>query len=241
LNENIKLFGANLKSKAEAMQYQLSSLPQMVPISEQIKIDGINNAIQSIKPMFEKQNNIEKCYSLLPKGILTFISSAIISSNDVELINTWLLNKAKKFIKYKLLYRSSRDGFTKAAFQEKVNVLKPTLCLVRTNTDKICGGYSDQDWTPSGGYKSSDNAFFFSLSLKAKYHPKKPALAVCCNGEYLINFGSCGFYIGPGDKVERCSGSSCSNYDVKGTYRDDFLGAGNITAKEFEVFHVEFM
>ena len=47
---------------------------------------------------------------------------------------------------YKLLYRGTRDGFKSAKFHELCDNQGPTLCLMKTSYDYVCGGFASESW-----------------------------------------------------------------------------------------------
>ena len=80
-------------------------------------------------------------------------------------------------IRYKLLYRASKDGDKAKTFHEKCNGIKGTLCLVETTDNIRLGGYTEALWDGSG-YKKDDKAFCFSLNLKKIYNVAIPEYAI---------------------------------------------------------------
>jgi len=155
----------------------------------------------------------------------------------------------KKFIsngsvKFKLLWRASKDGFTSSAFHKKCDKYKPTVTLVLNDQNKIFGGFTDQDWTITSNYKVTDNAFLFSITEREKYPLKSGGniYASYAYSNYLPTFGGGhDFYL-----CENCNNVNSSyanfgySYDAKGKIRETLTGAYNFTVKEIEVFYVEF-
>lgn len=67
--------------------------------------------------------------------------SIIITKNeDIELINSWIC--ANKNIKYKLLYRTSKDGDKASDFHRLCDNIGPTLTIGKTPGNYIFGGFT---------------------------------------------------------------------------------------------------
>ena len=72
----------------------------------------------------------------------------------------------------KLIYRGSEDGFKAQKFHDKCDKKGSTLCLVRTDTDKIFGGFTNIDWKaffPSNNRDGRSFIFHFGGGLIKKY------------------------------------------------------------------------
>jgi hypothetical protein len=146
--------------------------------------------------------------------------------------------------KWDLLYRASKHGFAAKKFHSKCDNHANTLTIVKSQNGFIFGGYTEQLWNQSGGYKSDPNAFIFSLVNKdqnpIKMKVRKPENAIYCRSDCGPTFGwSSGFSNVDGS-------TSCSRLDgvyVHPTYAPDsnearsFLaGSESFQAAEIEVF-----
>jgi hypothetical protein len=65
-----------------------------------------------------------------------------------------------------MIFRGSRDGFKASECHRLCDNQGPTITFIRTEFDKIIGGYTKVSWTSSvrGEYKVDDSAFLFSLT-----------------------------------------------------------------------------
>lgn len=56
--------------------------------------------------------------------------------------------------KYKLLYRSSRDGLTGKAFHERCNYQGPTITIVKPGetNGRVFGGYTSANWITTSSF-----------------------------------------------------------------------------------------
>ena len=51
-----------------------------------------------------------------------------------------------KNYEYELLYRGTRDRFKAEKFHELCDNQGPTLCLMKTSYDYVCGGFASESW-----------------------------------------------------------------------------------------------
>jgi hypothetical protein len=69
-----------------------------------------------------------------------------------------------------LIYKASRDGYTAAKFHSLCDNKGPTLNLIKSEHNKIFGGYTSINWGyNTSSYKPDDKAFIFSLTNKTKH------------------------------------------------------------------------
>ena len=52
---------------------------------------------------------------------------------------------------FRLIFRGSKDGFTAAAFHLKCDNKGPTFIIIKSESGKIFGGYTDIAWTSKNG------------------------------------------------------------------------------------------
>ena len=169
----------------------------------------------------------------------SLIDSKIIKGDQAKLIKKWISNG---IVKFKLLFRGSRDGFAASVFHQKVGSIKPTVVIVHSNHNKIFGGFSDTDWTPTSQYKVTTGAFIFSITDKEKYPLKLKEHAIYTNTGYLATFGG-GFdfsLCGSCDTINSSYSNFGHSYDTKGKAKESLVGGYNFTTKEVEVFQIEY-
>ena len=147
-------------------------------------------------------------------------------------------------IRYKLLYRASKDGDKAKTFHEKCNGIKGTLCLVETTDNIKLGGYTEALWDGSG-YKKDDKAFCFSLNLKKIYNVAIPEQAIQPE-EYLgPRFANTLFGINDesftkGEKGGWCSYRSDKQYGIIEKTYEITGGKYEFGVKEVEVVQIIF-
>ena len=83
----------------------------------------------------------------------------------------------KRDFKVFCVFKDSRDGWTKKAFQSKAFNRGPTLIIIKTHSSDICGGFTSKGWGGEGGYIEDQDAFVFNM--QQKYIPNDPNKAIC--------------------------------------------------------------
>ena len=73
----------------------------------------------------------------------------------------------------KLLYRGTRDGMNSKNFHDKCDNKGKTICLFLNEKGNIFGGYSSIPWESSGGDKTSNDCFLFTLTNIYDIEPTK--------------------------------------------------------------------
>jgi hypothetical protein len=90
------------------------------------------------------------------------IETFYLELEDEKLMKSWIGSN----IKFELIYRGSRDGFTAHKFHELCDNQGATICLIKSEHEKVFGGYSSVSWESDNTFHSDDKAFIFSLSHK---------------------------------------------------------------------------
>ena len=170
-------------------------------------------------------------------------SNILENNEDRIMLNNWIRPDTK--IKFKLLYKVSRDGDRISTFTEKVKGKSPTLILIKTKSGYKFGGYTTVEWNMTGSYtyKTDENAFIFSINNKKKFNLKK--------GDE--NYAICGdpnhFAFGGGHDLtiwdQCCSNDNSKDYRYGYTYDTtsnyELTGGSNkFYVEELEVYQVIF-
>jgi len=227
---------------AEILKEQAKNLPKISFLEESTLDELIKDFREEVHPFFESQLSIANPISEFNSTSSVSIDSKIIKSEQARMLKKWVTDGSAKF---KLVYRGSRDGFTASAFHAKCDKIKPNVTIIQSNSsNKIFGGFTDQDWTATNNYKNSSNAFVFSITEKEKFFlkPNMQVNSTYGHVSYLACFGSgFDFYL-----CDNCNtvNSSYSNlgtaYDSKGKVKETLSGTYNFTVKEIEVYQVEY-
>jgi len=233
-----------LKEMATTLKLQAGTLPQVEYTAEGSLDELLKEFKATNNPFLQDNFSVRNAMFEFTMGNVAIIDSKILkTAEQALLIKKWISNGT---VRFKLLWRASRDGFTSTAFHAKCDKFKNTVTLVTANTGKVFGGFTDQDWNNTSNYKQTSNAFIFSITNKEKYFMKKDsnqsATATYCYSNYLPTFGGGhDFYLCEGcDKVNSSYANFGHSYDTKGRARDDLSGSYNFTVKEIELYHVEY-
>ena len=150
------------------------------------------------------------------------------------------LGSARRF---KLMFRSSRDGATSAAFHSRCDAQGPTLTLVKDADGNVFGGYVAKQWSspayPSYHmYPEDSTTFLFTV---VNPHSDPPALfpsiackyAICCQVETGPHFVE-GLYLGR-NYDGGCSSSLGHSYKNTTRHRGDKVFTGALYFRPVEV------
>jgi len=115
-------------------------------------------------------------------------NSTILSVNGMKKLKT-LINLPQNQT-LKMIDQESKDGFSSNKFHAKCNGVLGTLTVIKSNSsEKIFGGYTQDDWSGNVVYDYDSNAFLFSL-INAY---NKPVKMLVTDPQYPIS----GCYYGP--------------------------------------------
>ena len=204
-------------------------------LKEEIKIlkDEINDLKKWKKEQLEKEENDKKKEKE---------SNIIKNKNDFEFIENRLkLAGNNREIRYKLLYRASRDGDKSEIFHDKCNGINGTLSLVKTTDDLTFGGYTEASWDGSG-YKKDEKAFCFSLNLRKIYNVDIPEKAIQPEKKFGPRFANSLFGIKDNSFQNGgwCSYRSDKQYGKIEKAYEITGGKDKFGVKEVEVFQIIF-
>jgi hypothetical protein len=242
MEEKMKQMKESLQEMGTLLKLQSKSSPTLAMTEGGIQ--GLINHIQDeVVPCFKDGFTIQESIFEFSLGNTGTMDSKIISNySDVNMIRKWISDGN---VKFKLLYRGTRDGFTSDGFQKKVKSIKPTLTLIKSaDYDKIFGGYvEDQDWTNTSNYKNTTISFLYSVTNRKKYaqKPSSGAQHAIYTNNFLPTFGG-GHDIYCAVNGDQNTTSYCNfpySYEGVGDTKESFAGAYNFKLKEIEVFQVE--
>ena len=115
--------------------------------------------------------------SCLPP-LMLFLDSAVLSAVPSPILDvfTSLLSEALPAVRRcRLLFRSSRDGTTAAAFHRHCDRKGPTLTLIKDTDGNVFGGYAGVEWGGGANWTCLNDpaAFLFTV---VNPHADQPAL-----------------------------------------------------------------
>ena len=162
-------------------------------------IEQINEMKKEIKENKEEIKKINEKLDILfkEKAKADGIDSKIIKKNEeLNLIsdrikNTELLKNKK--IKYKLLYRGTRDGMNPSSFHQKCNSIPQTVSIVQTTKGYKFGGYAEKTWenNTNGIFIKDDKSFVFSIDHMKIYNHVQGKTAILHSNNYGPSFDCC--------------------------------------------------
>ena len=212
-------------------------------------IAQMNEMKKEIKENKEEIKKINEKLDILlkEKAKADDIDSKIIKKNEeLNLIsdrikNTELLKNKK--IKYKLLYRGTRDGMNPSSFHQKCNGIPQTVSIVQTTKGYKFGGYAEKTWenNNNGAWIKDDKSFVFSIDYMKIYNHIEGTEAILHNNNYGPSFYWCIYLRTDFSNNENyiCDKRS-ANQIFQGFNRDYELNDGerNFSLAEIEVFRV---
>ena len=254
--------------KAEEIHFNL--LPEKVNINNLInfakKAEEEINELKSIntkilkdfseyqKKMENEINNIKKENKHLTERIKNIIeeefNSKIIQEKNknkfIELIKPGIKNfDSSKIIKFKLLFRATKDGDDNNKFHKKCDNKGKTITIIQTKDNFIFGGYTSDNWNEYDGHKKTENTFIFSLNKNKIYKGKNGGYIHCEKGHgpwFCGCSGANGKYLSDNKK--------CFQFELKenninwDNFTEEFEligGKKNFVVNELEVFKVSFI
>ena len=195
--------------------------------------EQINQLIKYIYEKEEKKKLEEQKYHNLNN------SSILTDKDKIKMISDWIKPNTK--IRYKQIYKATRDGGTGPIFHSHCDYKGPTLTLIESKNNYIFGGYitiswdGPNDWTLRGG---DNNAFIFSINNKKKYpiQDKSKVIYNCFN--YGPDFGNNDIRIFDTNFMEK-SNNQCNSASYKAP-PNEIAGGKEFGVKELEVYTVQF-
>jgi hypothetical protein len=170
------------------------------------------------------------------------LDSTLIESSYASVFASWIdkrdsMHYDKRSIpyKFKLLYRSSRDGFNTTSFHKNCDNKGPTIWIAKIqNSKQLIGGYNPLDWGGNCNWKNTTDSFLFNILdgkniSTAKLGPVNSLgnYAICCNNNHGPQMGN--LY---------CPNSNNWSYNISGTYYFNIGIPANILVENYEVFQI---
>jgi hypothetical protein len=179
----------------------------------------------------------------------TSMDSAILTSeSEGNHIKTWL-GEVNRLSEPELLYRGSRDGWNANHFHGKCNYKGATVTIVKTSDGYVFGGYNDQSWDGNNGnWKSSNEAFLFSLKCHGGLAPTKMKIKSGQNHSAVYDCPSRGPTFGQGHDLRVGPSNSTlkegytnlnSTYKLPASASNTFLTGKHGRNYKFEVAELE--
>ena len=175
-------------------------------------------------------------------------SDVVKGAEDAVLLNNWVSETRKEKVKFELLWKGSRDGFGASTFHTKCDGKGATLTVVKSEHDKVFGGYTSESWGFAGSgipqYKHDPTAFIYSLTNKTKCSTQK-------NTNSIWDWSGCGPCFGRGGGADIYICDNCNKIKDSYSYGNNtyqlppgadantyFAGSNYFIVKEIEVYSV---
>ncbi|KAK8809940.1 hypothetical protein WA158_000883 [Blastocystis sp. Blastoise] len=208
-----------MNKKYEYIEYISEYVNNGIIDIEEDKIIDINKELfekEMIELFGEKGKEEANLYlTMSPK----FSDSLILRDKEMDYqLQKWL-GKEKK---WKLLFRASEHEYKTSEFHKCCDNKGETVTIIKhignNNFINIFGGYTDQSWNSSNGWKSYSKEFLFTLSnehgilpTKYDYTNSNKSYAIYCHSSYGPDFIGNDIYIR--DQCHSNNNSYCgSNY-----------------------------
>jgi hypothetical protein len=169
---------------------------------------------------------------------------------QIAQLHQWVKESTKTNVKFELLWKGTRDGFGAATFHSKCDKKGPTLTVIKSEHDKVFGGFTSESWgfAPRGKdqCKKDPTAFIYSLTRNGKYAQQRNDNSICDNSGYGPIFG-----LDPSIGCDIFIYDDCNTYQYNGCYAnqtyqlppgagDNFLaGSDYYSVKEIEVYAIK--
>ena len=241
---NLKLSKNSLSTGkiVEGLIEQINEMKKEIKQNKE-EIQKNKEEIKQNKEEIKRINKILEKLDILLKGI----DSKIIKKNEeLNLIsdrikNTELLKNKK--IKYKLLYRGTRDGMNASSFHQKCNSIPNTISIIQTTKGYKFGGYAEQTWenNSKATWIKDDKSFVFSIDYMKIYNHVNGTNAILHNNNYGPSFQYCIYLRNDFSKNENYTyDKNNANRLYSGFNRDYELNGGekNFSVAEIEVFQI---
>jgi TLD len=120
----------------------------------------MRNFIKKLYKLFKMENNVSF------NEDLNLMNSKILLKDEIELIKQWLGYNFKG----EILYSSSVDQKDPKEFHRKCDGISKTLILIKSDTDRRFGGFTNSCWSSVEGWiEGNGEDFIFSLDKKMKF------------------------------------------------------------------------
>ncbi len=170
---------------------------------------------------------------------LTKYSPAIVSKDQaLKILNHF--PPGKRNFRLLNIFKGSRDGWTKQIFIDKAFNKGPTLILLKTTKNAICGGFTTVNWENSNVYKRDTEAFVFNVDTKFTPNNYDKAIYTEPKG---FTFGN-GILRLTGDKLNEnaeyalCLTGKYNHYDIEGDVSPLTGEKNKFQCAELEVYRV---
>jgi hypothetical protein len=187
--------------------------------------------------------NIKPKTDMAPSRNKFNLNSTLIESRHIPLFSSWIdkkesshYNKTNNPYEFKLLHRSSRDGFDHASFHRNCDNKGATICVVKVQgSEQLVGIYNPLDWSGNNIWKQTADSFLFNFTDGKNISTAE--LSNSNNTQYSVY---CGNNNGPytNDLKNSYNGRNDWSYCANGAYKHRISIPANFSVEDYEVFQV---
>ena len=133
----------------------------------------VNNLTNEVKNLKEKNQKLEERVEEMEKLLLLpyieyVVKKELQKQKDLNRIKEWI--SPGKDIKFKLLFKKSRDGNTTKDFHDLCDNKGKTLIIIETIEGRKFGGVTYDNWNTNNSWRINPKDFVFSLDSNKKYN-----------------------------------------------------------------------
>ena len=236
-----------LQKKIKRLKSENSSCEKRLNKIEN-SINSINDNISSVdenEDFLLVKNKLSLCDKIIDSKIIPNKEKyKFLEESYKKLVN----NLNFKKLKFTLLYNASINGDSSKNFHEFCDNKNNIFCLIKTNKNKIIGGFSETGWKSSENEIKDKNAFLFSLTNEKIYALKKSInenKSIIYNSKFGAIFASLyGASLIVYDNAFKNGGSCCSKdvclFDDYDSDYDINDGEAKFGIKEIECFQIDY-
>lgn len=191
--ENKSVGDAGLKKLEQQYEKDSQKLKELTDLNNYYR----NQLVVLNKELDDKKEQyvtLQRKYDQLTQGGAqsTGMDSEILTeADDVETLTSLLFTEQ---VKYDLLYRASRDGFSPSAFHKKCDGTTYTVTIVSLKNSLVLCGFTTQSWD-GHQFKEDSYARLVNLNYERLYKPRHPSKAIYASPEQFPVFGNGDFLI----------------------------------------------
>ena len=139
-------------------------------------VNNLTNEVKNLKEKNQKleeknqklEERVEEMEKLLLLPYKENLAKELQKQKDLNRIKEWI--SPGKDIKFKLLFKKSRDGNTTKDFHDLCDNKGKTLIIIETIEGRKFGGVTYDNWNTNNSWRTNPKDFVFSLDSNKKYN-----------------------------------------------------------------------
>jgi len=225
-----------------------------------IDADKYSSVIETFSFFLSKRQtgNIQRFFSRpenglkdKPRGMIDKVfRSKIVNQTSWRTLRMWIFD-TNKFegchspmdLRFKLLYRATKDSFAATAFHKNCDQKGPTIVLIKSSDGHLFGGVNFAHWTSNDTWSNSTGGFLFALNdgkhrKKASIFPNSIPTSSTYNGMATgPQFGQ-DLFIADNSNTNNSSSSLPQSYNGGDASKVSFAGKETFLVADYEVYGI---